>query len=127
MMPPCHPLTHHLYRDADGTYFPAVAAKPDKTSKKPNMTRYMKVAIAFATISLCCMVTTSAGAQEQQPTIDAAWLAYRPVNAGGVFPTGVPDTIVVLGQDPLEQSAAHELSLGWSGMLGREPRVRGRG
>ena len=54
---------------------------------------------------------------------EPAWLAYRPVSAGAVFPGGVPDTIVKLGSDLLEDSAARELALGWRGMLQHEPRV----
>ncbi len=54
-----------------------------------------------------------------------AWLAYRPVRPAAVFSseTGIPETIVVLGQDALEQTAARELALGWQGMLNRVPRV----
>ena len=54
---------------------------------------------------------------------EPAWLAYKPVDATVVFPGGIPDTITVLGQNILEDSAAHELALGWRGMLQREPRV----
>ena len=39
------------------------------------------------------------------------------------LPGGVPDTIVVCGHGELENSAVRELTLGWRGMLGREPRV----
>ena len=54
---------------------------------------------------------------------EPAWLAYRPVHAAAVFPGGVPDSIVVLGHSPLEDSASRELALGWRGMLRREPRI----
>lgn len=57
---------------------------------------------------------------------DPAWLAYRAVNPALVFSGGagqVPDTIVLLGQDALEQSAARELALGWRDMLNHVPRV----
>lgn len=56
---------------------------------------------------------------------DPAWLAYRPVDSAAVFGAAspVPDTIVVLGQEATEQSAAHELALGWAGMLNHVPRV----
>lgn len=84
----------------------------------------MKTAIAFAAVSLCWTMNIPARAQKRQATIDVAWLAYHPVNARRVFPAGVPDTVVVLGHDPLEQSAARELSLGWRGMLEREPRLK---
>lgn len=55
----------------------------------------------------------------------AAWLAYNAVEPSVVFGTGanVPDTIVVLGQSVLEQSAARELARGWRGMLNHVPRV----
>ena len=54
-----------------------------------------------------------------------AWLAYRPVNPTLVFgsKSQIPDTIFVLGSDNLAQSSAHELSLGWRGMLNHVPRV----
>lgn len=56
---------------------------------------------------------------------DPAWLAYRSVDVTAVFGNqrNVPDTIVTLEQDALEQSAARELVAGWRGMLGRIPRV----
>lgn len=40
-----------------------------------------------------------------------------------VFPSGIPDTIVELGHNELEDSAARELALGWRGMLQHEPRI----
>lgn len=54
---------------------------------------------------------------------EPAWLTYGPVHAAVVFPGGIPDTIVELGHDVLEESAARELALGWRGMLRHEPRV----
>ncbi|MGH9606608.1 MAG: alpha-glucuronidase family glycosyl hydrolase [Terracidiphilus sp.] len=56
---------------------------------------------------------------------DPAWLAYRTVSSADVFGTGseIPDTVVVLGQSAMEQSAANELARGWRGMLNRVPRV----
>ena len=54
-----------------------------------------------------------------------AWLVYGPVHAAAVFPGGIPDTIMELGHDVLEDSAARELALGWRGMLRHEPRVVG--
>jgi alpha-glucuronidase len=54
---------------------------------------------------------------------EPAWLAYQPVNSTIVFPGGVPDTVLELGHSVLEDSAAREISLGWRGMLQREPRV----
>ena len=52
-----------------------------------------------------------------------AWLAYAPVRAAAVFPGGIPDTIVELGHNAVEDSAAREIELGWRGMLRHEPRV----
>jgi alpha-glucuronidase len=54
---------------------------------------------------------------------DPAWLAYRSIKIAGVFPGTVPDTIVSLGKNALEASAAHELQLGWAGMLLYTPRI----
>ncbi len=54
---------------------------------------------------------------------EPAWLAYGPVHAAVVFPGGIPDTIVELGHDAVEDSAARELARGWRGMLRDEPRV----
>ncbi len=54
---------------------------------------------------------------------DPAWLSYQPVKSALVFPGGIPDTVVKLGNSVLEDSAARELALGWRGMLQREPRV----
>jgi alpha-glucuronidase len=54
---------------------------------------------------------------------DPAWLSYQPVKSATVFPGGVPDTVVELGNSLLEDSAARELSAGWWGMLQHEPRV----
>lgn len=47
------------------------------------------------------------------------------MNAAIVFGTEsqVPDTIVALGPDQLEESATHEMALGWRGMFGHVPRV----
>lgn len=64
-----------------------------------------------------------AGAQAPLGGGERAWLDYRPVRTGAVFPSRVPDTVAVLGHDVLEDSAAHELALGWEGMLRHEPRV----
>jgi alpha-glucuronidase len=54
---------------------------------------------------------------------EPAWLTYRHVDGAVVFPEGIPDTIVVLGRNVLEDSAARELTLGWRGMLRHEPRL----
>jgi alpha-glucuronidase len=69
----------------------------------------------------------AAVAQQEAPLGpgDPAWLAYLPVKPATVFgaESQVPDTIVVLGRDEMEQSSAHELALGWRGMLNHVPRV----
>lgn len=64
-------------------------------------------------------------AQAQLGAGDAAWLAYRPVDSFLVFgaENRIPDTMVSLGQDVLEQSALRELGLGWRGMLNHVPRA----
>jgi alpha-glucuronidase len=54
---------------------------------------------------------------------DPAWLSYHSVDAAIVFPKGVPERVVVLGTSELERAAAREISLGWRGMLQREPRL----
>ena len=81
--------------------------------------------IAF--LSAAVVLPTMAG---QGPVVssplgagDPAWLAYRPVKPAIVFPSGVPETVVALGNSVLEDSAAREILLGWRGMLQREPRV----
>jgi alpha-glucuronidase len=56
---------------------------------------------------------------------DPAWLGYRLVRQAVVFgaKNRVPDAIVALGHDALEQSSIRELELGWRGMLNGAPRV----
>jgi alpha-glucuronidase len=56
---------------------------------------------------------------------DAAWLSYRAVSPTAVFGADgiLPDAIMILGREPMEQTAAHELARGWQGMLGHVPRV----
>lgn len=73
--------------------------------------------------ALLLLAITTAPAQDSLGPGEPAWLAYRPVNPAAVFPNGVPDTVVVLGSDVLENSASRELALGWRGMLQYEPRV----
>lgn len=80
------------------------------------------ISTAIVSAALCAAITD---AQNPLGPGYAAWLAYRPVNAAVVFGTErqIPDTIVALGPDQLEQSATHELAQGWKGMFGHEPRV----
>lgn len=56
---------------------------------------------------------------------DPGWLAYRAVRPAAVFgaESGIPGTIVALGNDALERSSARELARGWRGMLNLVPRV----
>ena len=76
-----------------------------------------------AALLLALLATGVARAQDLLGAGEPAWLAYRPVNPAAVFPGGIPDTVAVLGRSELEASAAHELALGWRGMLQHEPRV----
>jgi alpha-glucuronidase len=59
----------------------------------------------------------------------AAWLAYSAVDGRRVFPAGsaVPDTILRLGDSPVEATAADELRRGFEGMLHRVLRVNTTG
>lgn len=76
------------------------------------------------TAALCFLLTVRfVAAQAPLGAGEPAWLAYKPVDAAAVFPSGTPDTITELGQNVLEDSATHELALGWRGMLQHEPRV----
>jgi len=75
-----------------------------------------------------CVLLPSIEAQEVAASAplgagDPAWLSYKPVMSTLVFPRGIPDTIVELGSNVLEDSAAKELAAGWHGMLHSEPRV----
>ena len=80
-------------------------------------------AAKLAALLLPLLATGVVAAQDVLGAGEPAWLAYHPVNPAAVFPNGVPDTVVVLGHDALEDSASRELALGWRGMLQREPRV----
>ncbi len=79
----------------------------------------------------CCAVFTgamfaSALPGPRQPVDpEAAWLAYKAVDARLVFPDGVPlpDTVLRLGSSPMEISAADELHRGFEGMLDRVLRL----
>lgn len=84
----------------------------------------MRHAMCFVILSAVFGFVTASGQDPLGPGY-AAWLAYRPVNVSAVFDARyqVPDTIISLGNDPLEQSSTHELALGWKGMLNHVPRV----
>jgi alpha-glucuronidase len=73
--------------------------------------------------ALLLLATGLLSAQGSLGAGEPAWLAYRAVKPATVFPDGVPDTVVSLGHDVLEDSASRELALGWRGMLQHEPRV----
>ena len=83
------------------------------------------VQLAFLTASF---LLPTARSQEVAPSTllgsgDPAWLSYKPVESAIVFPGGIPDTVVELGNSILEESAAKELAAGWRGMLQHEPRI----
>jgi alpha-glucuronidase len=80
-------------------------------------------AARFAALLLPLLAMGHVVAQDLLGPGEPAWLAYRAINSASVFPNGVPDTVVVLGRNALEDSASHELALGWRGMLQHEPRV----
>jgi len=91
--------------------------------RKPLRARFLLAGILLGSALLCAQAVSSAS-----PTLGPgypAWLAYHPVSLEAVFASAgnVPDTIVMLGNDALEDSAARELALGWRGMLDRVPRV----
>jgi alpha-glucuronidase len=67
--------------------------------------------------------TQGAAASTTLETGEPAWLSYQNVKSATVFPGGIPDTVVELGNSLLEDSAARELAAGWRGMLRHEPRV----
>ncbi len=83
---------------------------------------------AFSPASLAILFAVFASKGRGQTPLGpgyAAWLAYGRVNAAVVFGAEkeIPDTIIALGEDQLEQSSAHELAEGWRGMLDHEPRA----
>ena len=81
--------------------------------------------IAILSTAICAAIAHAQDAEAPLGPGYAAWLAYRPVRAAMVFgaESRIPDTVVALGNDPLEQSATRELTRGWNGMLGHVPRV----
>ena len=87
------------------------------------MTYRKRKASLLAALLLPFFASALLAAQDPLGAGEPAWLAYRPVNSVLVFPAGVPDTVVVLGNSALENSASRELALGWRGMLQHEPRI----
>lgn len=99
----------------------------------------MKIKLAFSSAPVClCLgallltaILTDAQTPSENPIPaplgpgDPAWLVYRAVSPADVFGASgeIPDTIIVLGQNVMEESAANELALGWRGMLNHVPRV----
>lgn len=88
----------------------------------------MRAQYVLAGLLLNAMLASSQARNPSPPLLgagDPAWLAYRPVQAETVFGAtrNIPDTIVVLGSDLLEDSAGRELGRGWRGMLDRVPRI----
>lgn len=83
-----------------------------------------RIAIFLLIIS-AALCATKARAQDPLGPGYPAWLAYNRVNTALVFgaQNPIPDTIVALGQDELEQSSTRELATGWRGMLAHVPRV----
>lgn len=81
--------------------------------------------ILLSALSALAVAAQSSSSDTQLGAGDPAWLAYRAVDSSLVFPesANIPDTVVFLGRDPLEQSAADEIARGWQGMLNRVPRV----
>ncbi len=88
--------------------------------RTPSITACVKL---LASLLLLAASASLAG-QAELGAGDPAWLAYRPVDPAAVFgATGIPDTIVSLGHEVLEESSLRELGLGWRGMLNHVPRV----
>ena len=83
--------------------------------------------VQFMLLSACGLLATARSQDVAGPTLlgpgDPAWLSYKAVESAIVFPGGIPDTVVELGNSMLEDSAAKELSVGWRGMLQHEPRI----
>ncbi|HEU5341991.1 alpha-glucuronidase family glycosyl hydrolase [Edaphobacter sp.] len=74
-------------------------------------------------VALACTPASASPVPGTRQPVDpqAAWLAYSPVDAARVFPTGtpIPDTLLRLGDSALETTAADELHRGFEGMLHR--------
>jgi alpha-glucuronidase len=85
--------------------------------------RLMQLTFLSASILLQTGVAQEVGATAGIGSGDHAWLSYKPVESEIVFPGGIPDTIVELGNSVIEDSAAQELEAGWRGMLRHEPRI----
>ena len=90
---------------------------------RPRCPRLVQLAFLSACVWLRTSVAQEVAASPVLHSGDPAWLSYQPVEPAIVFPGGVPDTIVELGNSMLEDSSARELAAGWRGMLQHEPRM----
>jgi alpha-glucuronidase len=83
--------------------------------------------VQLLSLSVFVFLPTSRPQEVAAPTLlgpgDPAWLSYKPVESAIVFPGGIPDTLVALGNSVLEGSAAKELGMGWRSLLQSEPRI----
>lgn len=80
---------------------------------------------ASAMASICVAFASPVPGLRQPVDPQAAWLAYNNVDSSRVFPagTGMPDTVLRLGDSAAEVSAADELHRGFEGMLHRVLRL----
>jgi alpha-glucuronidase len=85
--------------------------------------RLVQLTFLSASVLLPTAVAQEVGAAAVLGSGDPAWLSFKLVESAIVFPGGIPDTIVELGNSVLEDSAAKELAAGWRGMLQHQPRV----
>ena len=90
--------------------------------------------VRWTALALAAGMIAGAGAQlfaspvpgiRQPVNPQAAWLTYSFVDAQRVFPAAdpIPDTILRLGDSPVEATAADEVQLGFEGMLHRVLRL----
>lgn len=75
----------------------------------------------------CLLAMPLAPLAAQSPYVPQdGWLAYAPVERDLVLPPGrpAPDSVLLLGESPAEQTALAELLSAWQGMLGQRLRVQ---
>ena len=85
--------------------------------------RLVQLTLLSASVLLPRAVGQEAGTAAVLGSGDPAWLSYKQVDSGIVFQGSIPDTVVELGNNVLEDSATKELASGWRGMLKHEPRI----
>jgi alpha-glucuronidase len=85
--------------------------------------RLVQLTFLTASVLLPMVPAQEVGAAAVLGSGDPAWLSYKPVESAIIFPGGIPDTVVELGNSMLEESATKELAAGWRGMLQHEPRI----